>query len=58
MAVITIIKKKRNLDFFLGFQTTILSCDKNGLMLLKEKKRMLNHGIHLGKMYIFVEINL
>ena len=37
MAVITIIRKKTNLDFS-GFQTMTLSCDKNGSMLVKEKK--------------------
>ena len=50
MATIPIIKKKANLDFS-GFQTMTLSCDKNGSMLVKEKKIMVNHGIHLEKMY-------
>ena len=37
MAVITIMKKKTNLDFS-GFQTITLSCDKNRSILLKKKK--------------------
>ena len=37
MAVITIIRKKTILDFS-GFETMTLSCDKNGSMLVKEKK--------------------
>ena len=56
-AVITIIRKETNLDFT-GFQTMNLSFDKNGSVLFKEKKGMVNHGIHPGKMYIFVEITL
>ena len=38
MAVITIIRKKRNLDFS-DFQAMTLSCDKNVVMLVKRKKR-------------------
>ena len=52
MAAIPIIKKKANLDFS-GFQTMTLSCDKNGSMLVKEKKIMVNHGIHLKKCIYF-----
>ena len=52
---IAIIRQKTNLDFS-GFQTMTLSCDKNGSLLVKEKKRMVNHGINQGKMYIFMEI--
>ena len=37
MAVITIIKKKTNLDFSV-FQTVTLSCNKNESVLVKEKK--------------------
>ena len=37
MAVITIMKKKTNLDFS-GFQTITLGCDKNRSILLKKKK--------------------
>ena len=37
MAVITIIKKKTNLDFS-GFQIVTLSCNKNESVLVKEKK--------------------
>ena len=37
MAVISIIRKKANLDFS-GLQIMTLSCDKNGSMLIKEKK--------------------
>ena len=55
--VITIIRKKTNLDFS-GFHIMTLSCDKNGSMLVKGKKRMVNRGIHLGEMHIFVEISL
>ena len=51
MAAITKIRKKiKNLDCS-GFQTMTLSCDKNGSMLVKEKKIMLNQGIHQGKMH-------
>ena len=33
-----------------------LSCDKNESLLVKEKKRTVNHGIDQGKMYICMEI--
>ena len=49
--------QKTNLDF-LGFQTMTLGYDKNRSMLLKEKKRMVDHGINQVKMYIPVEITL
>ena len=57
VAVITIIRKKTNLNF-LGFQIMTLGYDKNRSMLLKEKKRIVDHGIHQVKMYISVEITL
>ena len=54
---IAIIRQKTHLDFS-GSQTMTLSCDKNGSLLVKEKKIMVNHGINQGKMYIFMEITL
>ena len=56
-AVIIIIRKKKTLDFS-GFQIMTLSCNKYRSLLVKGKKGIVNHRIHLGKMHVFVKMIL
>ena len=59
MVFMTIMEKKANLDFS-DFKIMTLSCEEKKMdqCLYKKKKRMVNYGIHLRKMYIIVENTL